>query len=75
MVDVGSGDTGVLAAGTLSESDGLCPELDRPVGNLGLTAPDRVPGGTCNGAPLLFPPPNAFPFVGSPYPFPVGFCR
>lgn len=63
----GSGDTGGLApAGTLSESAGLCPELDRPIGNLGLIAPDRVPGGSCSGAPLPFTPPNAFPFVWGP---------
>lgn len=70
----GSGDAGGLGpAGTLSESDGLCPELDRPVGNLGLIVPDRSPVGSCNGAPLFFPPPSAFPFAGNPYPFAVGF--
>lgn len=71
----GSGDAGVLGpAGTLSESDGLCPELERPVGNLGLIVPVRNPTGSCNGVPLLFPPPpRAFPFVGNPYPFAVGF--
>lgn len=77
----GNGDAGVLGpgglgpAGTLSESDGLCPELDRPVGNLGLIVPDRNPVGSCNGAPLFFPPPNAFPFVGNPYPPAAGFWR
>lgn len=73
MPGAGSGDIGALGtAGTLSESDGLCPELGRPVGTLGLM-PDRKPVGGCNGTPLFFTPPGAFPFAGNPYPFTVGF--
>lgn len=76
--DTGDVDGTLAPAGTLSESDGLCAEVGRPVpaGILGLTAPERaVVTGSCDVPALLLgrPPTTAAPTpTPAPPPPPCG---